>query len=126
MVQIPVGIGPPNILSVYVYSGGPTNVPPQLDLTTVVSAVISVRRGDLSITSWPCNQESGTTPTEMLVTHAFAVTDCTSTGNYDLSLILTTSGGQVFCYAIRAWVCQSFDLHETPQASLDSFTAVVQ
>lgn len=65
-----------------------------VDLTTVTSAVLSVRLPDLSITSWAV-AISNATANGIVLTHLFVTGDTTQLGTYGIIAILTLPGGVV-------------------------------
>jgi hypothetical protein len=118
---VPVGIGPPNALFVQVASadGG-------LDLTTVTSATLQVRRPDGTTASWPAALVAGATALTLTVERIFAVTDCPTTGEYAIAPVLAVPGGTVPAYAVRLFVAPPYDVESAPGTGLTLSTTVVQ
>jgi hypothetical protein len=92
-MNIPIGIGPPNALTLPVMTsaGG-------LDLTSVTAVSLLVRKPGATLT-WPATIAPGATANALTVVHNFQTSDVDVTGVYLVGAILVVPGGTVPCYS---------------------------
>lgn len=85
---VPIGIGPVMTFPVTIRSS-------TADLTTVTGVSFQVQRPDQTTTTWPGTIQGGATSVQLVAVHAFATSDCTMTGDFMVTPVLSVPGGVV-------------------------------